>query len=276
MYNWFQNLKNKKHRRWFHFRGALGSSWDKQWLRYEICQGLAVKAQLEDDEGHVQIILGTLLASLYLTFPRLNTPKWLKDRRYGFYIFDWTFVFFWGGFINENRAKDPWYYNYHMNLKDAILGERVHFERSGMESYEPFAFEFRGKRYVMDKIEIKLGHWFRTRIPMALYCEKAMMMSLECKNPPLRAGKGESDWDCGDDGSYGLHMRYDGPELNWNNRDAVFAHCLLRYCEHAAKDIKKYGRASGDTEAVDAFGFKYLGPVGPTYPTSSSDAGQTV
>jgi hypothetical protein len=260
MHNWFQNLNDGKRKRHVaHFRGSFGPSWERQWLKYEVCTGPALRFEVSDDEGRLQLGLGLGFASLWLTFPWLKVPEHWEDRHWGFYVFEWTFRFFWGAHTMESSSKDPWYYNVSFNVLDVLLGQTVHFESKRLKSYGPRDFEFRGKRFTMDDIELKLGHWFRPRIPMALYCQKVMRMHLEIKNPPMRAGKGENSWDLDDDGSFGMTAPYDGPAPSWKNQEEVFAHCCLRYCESAAKDIKRYGRASGDSEPHDAFGFKYIG-----------------
>lgn len=260
MHHWFQNLNEGRRRRWFNFRGSFGGDWRRQWLRYEVCSGRALRFQVEDDDGALQLSLGLGVISLYLIFPWLRVP-WKEDRHWGFYVYEWTLWFSWGGSTMSWSSSDPWYHGFNFNLPDFLFGRTVHFETDqlGSSGSGPRIFEFRGKRFTMDNIELKRGHWFRPRIPMALYCRKVMRMHLEIKAPPLRAGKGENSWDLDDDGSYGMTCPYDGPEISWGNQEAVYAHCCLRYCESAAKDIKRYGRAGDDNAPSGAFGFTYIG-----------------
>jgi len=77
--------------------------------------------------------------------------------------------------------------------------------------------------------------------------------------PPMRAGKGENSWDCGDDGTYGLTSPYEGPEVTYMNKEQAFEYCCRRYCEGVSKAIHKYGRGSGDIAPPEEIGFKYLG-----------------
>lgn len=259
MHTWFQNLnKHERRRHWLNVRGHFGLDWDRVFAKYQLCTGPNLRLELEDDEGSLQITVGFILGALYLTLPWIKMPRRMIDRHWGFYIYEWTLVFFWGGKVHESGSKDPWWWNVHLNLPDILFGSMVHFEQERAKAYAPRTFWFRGKRFEMDSIEICLGHWFRPRIPMSIWCKKVMRMHLEIKKPPLHAGKGENEWDCGDDGSFGMCASYDGPNPR-EDYEGALAHCCLRYCESVHRDIKRRGRAMGDEAPIGEFGFLYSG-----------------
>lgn len=273
---WFQNLNKDgyERKRRLNVRGCIGRSWDDVWLKYQVATGPAFKFNIErDDEGPgVDVVLGLFFITFYLTFEKLRLPFLKPGREYGFYIFEWRLWVFCGRSKWESRHDDPWYYKVVVDFPKLLFGDTVYFEKDrGLKNGQPVLFEFRSKQYEMNEIEVSEGHWFRERIPMALYCQRVMRMHLKIEKPPGFAGKGENDYDCGDDASYGLTCPYDGPPPNWQYRDAVFEYCCRVYCENVSKSIKKRGRASGDDVPADVVDFKYLGvkPLdGPNGPGS--------
>lgn len=260
---WFQNLNdNPRRKRLFHFRGSIGRSWEKLWFRYELCSGPACRLSAGVDDEGTNLSFGLGLFTIYLTIPKRIRPL-RYGREYGFYIHDWVIRFFFGSKKFESSTKDPWYYNFTVDPLRLLFGKTEHFEKKLIKNHRPVQFSFRGKSYIMEKIHVNRSHWFRTRVPFALYCRKMLRMDLEISKPPMRAGKGENSWDCDDDGSFGMCAPYNGPEPSWKNMDEVFEWCCRYYCESAHKDMKRYGRASGDELPPDEFGFKYLGQPRP-------------
>lgn len=259
---WFQNLKkDDRTKKLLHVRGNIGRSWDDVWLKYEVSTGPAFRFEIELDEedGGTQVSLGLLFISFWLTFTKLKLPVLKPGREYGFYLFEWHLWLYFGRRKHESRHDDPWYYKIVIDFPKLLFGRQVHFDAERLKSYSPVLFEFRGKTYQMDEIRLTQGHWFRERVPVALYCQKVMRMHLDIKKPPGYAGKGENSWDLDDNASYGMTCPYEGPTPRFNNQDEVFEICCRKYCEDVSKSIKRYGRASGDDVSSDEIGFKYLG-----------------
>lgn len=263
----YQDLNESGHRL-FHFRGAVGSSWDSQWFKYELASGKAFKFRINPEETKTRFTLGLIFFSIYLTIYGLRIPLLTKGREFGFYTSDWALHAHFGSKPWESDSRDPWYYSISFYPLDFLFGKTIHFDDTIMKSYSPQRFMFRGKEYVMDEIKILRGNWFRSRIPFGLYKKQLVSLSVDIKNPPMRAGKGENSYDCDDDAIFGLSRDYKGPEPTWQNKKAVFEWCCRRYCEEAFKDIRKYGRAAGDELPGNYYQFEFLGEPAPTNPTA--------
>jgi hypothetical protein len=267
MHVWFQNL-NENRRQWFAFRGSLGRDWNRKWFKYEISSGPALRFTVDAFEGKTRLAIGMGFFSLYLTIYGLTIPFIRKGERhsswgreYGFYWHEWILWAFFGRDPMGSSSKDPWYYSIVIHPLDILFGRTVYFETGRQKSHDPIHFEFRGRRYQMDEIQVNDAYWFKPRIPFALYRKKVPRMHLKIERPPGYAGKGENSWDCGDDASYGLTCPYEGPMPSWQNRDAVFERCVRVYCDHVSKSIKRYGRSSGDEAPNDEVAFKYIGRI---------------
>lgn len=273
MYAWFQNL-NETGSRLAHFRGSLGRSWERKWFDYEFTTGPALRLTMSTGSSYGRKLsfgFGLIFCTLWLTVYGIRLPFLKPEREWGFYWYEWTLWMFCGRDPMSSSSKDPWYYQIVIHPLDILFGRTIHFETEVLKSYSPPRFEFRGKEFQMDGIQICDAYWFRPRIPFALWKRQVQRMHLEIKHPPGYAGKGENSWDCGDDASYGVTCPYKGPKPSWKNRDEVFEFCCRSYCEDVSKSIKRYGRASGDTLPHDEVGFKYLGPKrDPNEPQASA------
>lgn len=259
----FQNL-NESGRHLFHFRGRIGRTWERrERFGYEIASGPAFRLMLTngDEDRELSLSLGLLFFTVWLRLPGWSLPLLARGRQYGFYIHEWEVWAFFGSKIWESSSRDPWYYQIVIRPIDLLFGRTIYFKDEILSSWGPRRFAFRGREFQMDDIKISRQFWFKTRIPFGLYRRELIQMEVKIDKPPMRAGKGENSWDCGDDGSFGLSCRYDGPTPSLANREQVMEWCARKYCENVAKDIKRYGRASDDTAHREAIGFKYLGRV---------------
>jgi hypothetical protein len=261
MYTWFQNLNdNKKRPRWFHFRGRVGSSYDKNWFKYELSSGPACRFTIEPRKRSTAFTIGFLFFTLYFTIYFNVIPFLKKGREYGFYIYDWELWMMMGNRPMESSNKDPWYYRIVIRPKDIIFGKRLHFKSDGLRSYSLRFFKFRGNTYAMDEMTIETRYWMRSRIPYGLYHDKRTGIALEIKEPPMHSGKGTTSYNCGDDGIYGMTVPWEGKKtITYRMHEEVYEYTCKEYCKSCMRDIKRYGRGGGDDLNKEEVGFEYIG-----------------
>lgn len=266
MYFWFQNLAKDGERSLFHFRGSVGKDHRRNWFRYEISSGRSLKLEYQhgeccDDSNSSQIVVGFLFATIYFTFylpsrfyfQRKCVATWdggrefylTEGRRYGFYFYDWAFVWSFHAKVNESASGDPWWMHQYIHIDDLLVGKAERLE-DRLISAEDIHFKLGGKPFKMDKIEWERNRRFRRFIPYSLYHRTWYSVNLEIKDPPMRAGKGENSWDCGDDGSFGLSGPWKGPPPSWKNRDECTKAAVEYYVQHILKDAARYGSGSGE------------------------------
>src|SRR5690606_7333900 len=84
---------------------------------------------------------------------------------------------------------------------------------------------------------------------------------LKIENPPMRAGKGTTDYNCGDDATYGSSGPYNGPSYKtWQDREKAYEFLVEEYCKGVMKNINNYGRAASDRELPSSeSGYQYIG-----------------
>ncbi len=259
MHTWFQNLNENK-RRLFHFRGTIGSNWNKDWFKFELASGRSFSFELFSGANKTSFTIGLFVFTLYLTIYGLKTPFLTKEREYGFRIYNWELWAHFGSKRWESNSNDPWYYRIVVRPLDLVFGEEIYFTKEVMKSYSPVEFEFRGKTFQMDSIVIEDRFRFRSRIPFGIYKRVRRSLDLKIEKPPGYRGKGENSWDCDDDASFGISAPYNGPKASWQSQKDVFDYCCQYYCENVSKSIQRYGRVSSDSDLKsDVVGYKYLG-----------------
>ena len=259
---WYQDLAEGKG---FHFRGSLGTEEPyTDYLKYEFIIKRSFSFNINVSKG-TQFTIGFLFFTLYFTFCRINLPLFKRGRDYGFYLYDWCFVMRFANNSMDISSSDPWYNYFSLDIKAFFLGRMIHYSKpfsfvSRGKDEQPIYFMFRDKTYKLDKIELSSDFWFRSRIPFGLMHRKNLSVSLTVDNPPMHRGKGTTSYNCDDDGTYGIGREYTGPEIKHSNKDIIYCWCAEMYCDHALKDIQRYGRVESDRVLNQTeTNFKYLG-----------------
>lgn len=277
--HWFQNLK-REGRHLFHFRGSIyyGEK-HKRAIGYEVCSGPALSFEITHGEAGYDsystcLSLGLIFVKIYLTFP---LPKWtyetkkciatwdnnkefylVQGRRYGFYWYDWTFWWSFRSKIHESSSSDPKWMRFNFCIPDFLFG-RVEVISNEVLSAENVKFKLSGKEFVMNKIIWERRRLLRRHIPMSLYSQEWYSVNMEIDNPPMRSGKGENSWDCGNDGTYGLSASWKFNKPKWDNVAESKKLAVAYYVEGVLKDAKKYGSGSGDLGIKSSDVFEYVG-----------------
>ncbi len=250
IHKWFQNLNDNK-KRLFFFRGSWSVSRQKNGrekyttlFKYELCSGPALKLKVETGgESAVMLILGLGFFTAYLSFPFLGYGY--KETTTGFYLFDWSLVWSFMRHPHESSSRDPWYKSFYFRIDDFFLGRREVLEHSIMNGEDLF-FTLGGKEFKINSVEFKKRRNFRRHIPYSLFHSSWISVDIKCENPPMRSGKGENSWDCGDDGCYGLSGGWDKSEPSWMKPNEHLKLAVDYYVGHVMKDAKRYGSGSGD------------------------------
>ena len=224
-------------------------------------------------EGSLRI--GLLFVYIIISFP---IPKWMQStyktkaswknneeielweaREYGFYFYDWAFVWHWHAKTMESSSSDPWWMRQYIHI-DAIFVGKWEIVHDRIDKGHELWFAIGKREFKLDSIKLVKNKRFRTYIPMALYCQEYYSMDVEIKDPPMRAGKGENSWDCGDDGSYGLYCPYAGPKPTWKNRQECFEWAAKKYYDSYVENLDKYGNAHKEKNVDKSdLTFKYIG-----------------
>lgn len=259
MHHKIQNLNEDK-KKLFDFRGWFYDKHHRVKINYELCSGPACKLSVDldhEDGPAFSFIFGLLLFTLYLTIPRPRFWKWGAGKQYGFYWMDKECRFFWGEKSMESGHGWYWYFR----PLDLLFGKTVHYnEREMFDNYQPIHFIFRDKEYQLDKVFIQKWFVFRTRIPFGLWHREGVSLDIKIDKPPMHSGKGTTSYNCDDDGTYGMSGPYKGPKITkWNEREKLYQYAVEYYCENAYNDIKRYGRAGGDTVDSKDPSFKFIG-----------------
>ena len=256
-----QNLNdNPERKKLFHFRGWFYNKYHHSKVNYELCSGPACSLRFKgcyDGMPAWSFTFGLLFFTLYLTVPKPKFWKWGMGKQYGFYWHQWECRFFWGEKPMESGHGWHWYFK---PIK-LLFGRSIHYTGSEMyDNYQPIHFIFRGKEYQLDKVFIQNWYLFRTRVPFGLWHRGGTTLIIKIDKPPMHAGKGTTSYNCDDDGTYGLTCPYEGPKLNrWEDREKLYRYAVEYYCKSVHRDIKKRGRASGDTCDINDGSFEYIG-----------------
>ncbi len=278
---WFQNLNKDGHsKRWFNFRGSIGSEL-RRFFSYEIASGRALKlnychGECGDASNSSQLTIGLIFFTAYITFElpskfyfrKRCVATWDNDseffliegRQYGFYFYEWAFVWSFHSKINESSSRDPWWMSQYIHIDDLFLGRRERLEDQ-LLSEENIHFKIGGKNFVMNSIKWKRNRSFRRFIPYSLYHRTWYSVQMKIEKPPMRAGKGENSWDCGDDGCFGMSGPWDGQVPGWKNRDECVRAAVEYYVKSVLKDAKRYGAGDGENGIKSDDSFEFIGRV---------------
>jgi len=279
MYNFFQNLNESK-KKLFHFRGAFARDYNSRIFSYEVYTGPALKlkyqhGEAEDLDASSRLTIGlffiTVCLSFYLPdswyFKRKCVATWdngrefyiVRGREYGFYFYNWAFVWSWHNKINESSAKDPWWMRQYIHLDELIIGKLERLEDSLIEA-ENIWFKLGDKEFVMDSIKWERNRSFRRFIPYSLFHRTWYSVKMDIKKPPMVSGKGENSWDCGDDGTFGLSAPWRFDIIpNWTNRQECIRLAIQYYVDGVLKDAFRYGGSSSERGVNRDSVYSYIG-----------------
>lgn len=277
MYTWFQNL-NEAQTRLFHFRGSVGAKYNRIWFRYEICSGPSIRLKYQHGEAGDSgstVSIGLFFITLYLSFSlpdnwyfkRKCIATWenpqrefylTEGREYGFYFFEWAFVWHFHAKVMESSSSDPWWMHAYICLDELIFGkwELICDEMSRAENE---FFKIGNKEFKMDSIQWMRNRRFRQFIPYSFYHQIWYSVKMEIKDPPLHSGKGENSWDCGDDGSYGLSCPWEGEIPGWRNLGVNTKNAVALYVDSVNKTTKRYGGSNSERGIRADLPWEYVG-----------------
>jgi len=242
---WFQNLNENK-KKLFHFRGAIKSAnWNKEYFCYEVVSRFPSAAfEVYRKGNRLCVRIGVIFFTIYLDFPFLKILR--NNAQYGFYYYSESkdLVFNFGKDNMSSSSKDPWYYSFRVNIRELFFGRSL---RLDIPLYEnkgtPITFKFRNREYQIEDASVYELRQFYSYIPFSLYNKKSYYLDVQVKNPPMTSGK----W--GDDACYGLSKGWQGTlDFSWDNRKLIEKQIVEHYLESVKSDLKRYGRASDDTE----------------------------
>lgn len=281
---WYQNLKKEdREKKLFNFRGSVGpDDYRKTWFRYQLCSGPSFKLKYQhgeaDDGGpSSMLILGFFFFTAYITFylpERFYFTKkciatWegnrefylIEGREYGFYFYNWAWVWSFHAKINESNSKDPWWMRQYIHIDELILGKTESL-KDDLVSIDNVKFMLGDKEFNMDSIKWVRYRRFRRFIPYVLFHRTWYSVDMKIDKPPMRAGKGENSWDCDDDGAFGVHRGWEYEMPTWQNRDACAKLAVDLYVSDFFKDVKRYGGGSDSDRGIqrDA-AYKYIGVI---------------
>lgn len=268
---WFQNL-NKNGGRMFYFRGYIGK------LRYEFASGPSIRLELNhgtiSSDAETTISIGLFFVTVYLSLPlpkkwylsRKCIATWddnreftLTDsRRYGFYFHDWAFVWSFHQKVGESSSQDPWWMRQYIHIDDLFLGRTEYMTRDIYDA-EKISFKIGDKEFVMDSIRWFDATWFRRHIPICWLEQKQVRVEMKISKPPMRAGKGENSWDCGDDGVFGVTQNWKHARPTWDNKVEMIRLAISDYAQRALKDAKRYGSGGGEHGIRFTDQFEFVG-----------------
>lgn len=265
MRTWFQNLnKDEKVKKLFYFRGSISQD-DKPYslLEYELSSGPALRFKVKiNPYNKLGLSLGLGFFTAYLKFPFFSFKRWIDgSRETGFYLYDWAIV--WGlmdhEWGNNHLRTDPWWRHFYFHIDDFFLGKSARLEREVL-SNESIYFKLDDKEFVMDSIKWELNQSFRKHIPFSIYHRDWYSVNMKIDKPPMVSGKGESDYDCGDDGSFGMSAGWKFPvKPGWLTRDECTKLAVDYYVESVLSDAKRYGGSSGERGVNKNSVYQYIG-----------------
>lgn len=249
MYNWFQNLnKEYSDKQLFYFRGALGPDYKRQWFKYELSSGFAFRLKFKIcPYNALKLTLGLFFFTAYLTIPFFSFKRWIKEPlETGFYFYDWAFV--WSCMKTDNEgwsSRDPWWKDIYFHIDDFFLGKMETLTDRLLDA-EGIKFKLGGKNFTMDAITWECRRQFRRYIPYVLWHRTFEAVDMKIKDPPMRSGKGESSYDCGDDGSFGLSCQWKGTKPTWANKSKCAREAVECYAQHVLEAAARYGGSKSE------------------------------
>jgi len=138
----------------------------------------------------------------YLTIGNLLKGDYRKPKReVGFSLYEEYFWIYLWAKVNETRSTDPWWQKITIPWKDLLFGE-IDFKKIFIKS-EVQSIYFPEASYPV-KLTFYRCSWRRLLIP---FKKETIMVQMDMETPVPIPGKGESDWDCGDDAISSLWCR---------------------------------------------------------------------
>lgn len=273
---WFQDL-NDNRKKLFNFRGAIGFSEHRNYfLSYSFWSGPSCKFQVRlGGEDQFEIWLGLLFMSAVIKIPKLGRYT-SETKIYGFYFYAWALVWQWGreewGGGSHNT---PWWRDFYFRIDDFILGRQFNLrDEVGWPSKDIY-FKLGDHEFKMDEIKWTKNVLFRGHLPLRLWSKTLYTVNMDIKNPPMRSGKGESGWDCGDDGCFGLSQQWEHGLLRYTDEDQRCRKAIELYVDGFRKDVARYGSASAPNAPISRHTLlTYIGKK-PTAFEQSADAKMT-
>lgn len=270
---WTQNL-NDRDKHLFHFRGALKNEINYgNYLSWEFVSGPALKLKYQHGEVHgdqekSQLVLGLFFFTIYLSFNlpaswyfyQQHIATWDNNRKfelvdgreYGFYFYEWAFVWSWHHKINESSTTDPWWMRQYVRIDDLFLGKPESLQDELLESEDVY-FAIGEKEFKFDNIKWTRIRRFRRYIPYVLFNRHGYSLNIKIDKPPMTGGK----W--GDDGTYGMSCEWKGPTPNWKNRVECEKWVVSIYCANVFDEIRRRGTADGPRAVQKEDVFEYIG-----------------
>jgi hypothetical protein len=268
MYRFFQNL-NDHGKKLYHFRGSIGPDYNRIWLKYELVSGFDFRFRFKiKSYPKISLTIGYLFGTAYLTLPFFKF-KVRESLVSGFYFYHWAFVWDWMRNENEWSRGTPKWRHLYFHIDDFFLGksEAVNTE---LLSEDDIYFSLGGKEFKMDSIKWERTKIFRRHIPFSLYHKTMHYVKMDINKPPMRAGKGENSWDCGDDGTFGMSAGWKFEEPTWTNREICTRRAIQYYVDSVMKDVQRYGGANGDRGISKSDIFTFIGRK-PSIKTQQSE-----
>jgi len=173
----------------------------------ELALGWRFSFSLDVDDEDITIGICPAIFSLYLSIQcgwsrRLSDflrGKSYEGRTASFKIHDWAiWLELWAKQMSWSRS-DPWWMHWTWHPVDTFFGRTKHseLEISSIDTMIPMPEKPYPARVVM-----KRETWKRPRLPWASH--RVTRAHIDCKEGIPHPGKGESEYDCGDDATYGL------------------------------------------------------------------------
>lgn len=260
------------HHRWF---------WKTKKKDYnlEISTGLSLRLEFQrgeagDCDQSCQLTIGLVFFTIYFTFPvpkswllqKKCTATWDNNREfyltdgrlYGFYFYNWAFVWHWHARVHESRSSDPWWMSQYIHLDEKLLG-RKECVLTDLNEVSDIYFKLGEKEFKINSIKWTRRKIFRTFIPFALWHRTLYFVEIKIDKPPMRSGKGENSWDCGDDGIFGMSALWKGAVPTWRNAKEIAQEATKMYVDSVLRDARKYGGSSGQDGIKATDPYQYIG-----------------
>lgn len=230
--------------------------------------------ECDDSQASSQLAVGLFFFTMYWTFHlperfyfhRKCIATWdnnkefmlVVGRDYGFYFYDWAFVWSFHAKINGSSARDPWWMRQYIHLDELVFG-KTEIQREKIIDIENVVFSLDGKEFVMDLIEWIRYTRFRRFIPWSIYHTKQISVDMKIESPPMYSGKSENSWDCGDDGTFGSHQPWHYEKPSYLNRDKMAQLAVDLYVGGVLKDVAKRGGSTSNRGISRGAEYVYLG-----------------
>jgi hypothetical protein len=254
-YNWFQNLNEKK-TKLFAFRGEFAiPDYKSIWkIKYEFHSGREFRFKFKIYHyPKIKFQIGFGFGTAYITLPFFKFNIKPESLESGFYFYKWAIVASW---MVEEWGQPQIYFH----IDDFFLGKQEVLEDK-LATVEDVFFKMGDKEFVMNEIVWTRRRAFRRHIPYSLYHHEWVSVGMKIEKPPMHSGKGESGYDCDDDGSFGLYMSW--PHKWEGHKNGAMQEASRRavrhYVNEVYKTVRRYGGSSGERGVSIESTYKFLG-----------------